>query len=211
MTLGVVGLAVGSDDPGKPVAFGVGEFSGVGVDVVIHVGSFVRRRRLIAVVFMMNWLVVGFRGLSDAGCVRRPTQSKRALGARASSLRLRSARGASTIQRIPGRRDSMQHFPSTPQVVGQKTVTAGVRDTSRPIDRELGIRGATRSKTTVTTRSDRSSPRAPDLVNRRFRAERPNQLWVCDFERHEALLNRAVMKGHRHRSVAADWLKLRAA
>jgi putative transposase len=47
--------------------------------------------------------------------------------------------------------------------------------------RELGIRGATRSKTTVTTRSDRSSPRAPDLVNRRFRAERPNQLWVCDF------------------------------
>lgn len=47
--------------------------------------------------------------------------------------------------------------------------------------RELGIRGATRTKTTITTRSDRSSPRAPDLVNRRFRAERPNQLWVCDF------------------------------
>ncbi|MEI7546835.1 MAG: IS3 family transposase, partial [Actinomycetota bacterium] len=33
----------------------------------------------------------------------------------------------------------------------------------------------------ITTRSDKSSPRAPDLVNRRFRAERPNQLWVCDF------------------------------
>ena len=33
---------------------------------------------------------------------------------------------------------------------------------------ELGIRGATRTKSTVTTRSDRSSPRAPDLVNRRF-------------------------------------------
>jgi putative transposase len=47
--------------------------------------------------------------------------------------------------------------------------------------RELGIRGATRSKSTITTRSDRSSPRAPDLVNRRFRAQRPNQLWVCDF------------------------------
>ena len=47
--------------------------------------------------------------------------------------------------------------------------------------RELGIRGVTRSKTTITTRSDKSSSRAPDLVKRQFRAERPNQLWVCDF------------------------------
>jgi transposase InsO family protein len=77
--------------------------------------------------------------------------------------------------------------------------------------RELGIRGATRTRGTVTTRSDRSSPRAPDLVNRQFKASRPNQLWVCDFERHEAFLNLAVMKGHRHQFVAADWLKLRAA
>ena len=46
--------------------------------------------------------------------------------------------------------------------------------------RELGIRGATRSKTTVTTRPDKQSPRAPDLVKRQFRAERPNQLWVSD-------------------------------
>jgi putative transposase len=47
--------------------------------------------------------------------------------------------------------------------------------------RELGIRGATRSKTTITTRPDKSSPRAPDLVNRRFHAARPNELWVSDF------------------------------
>ena len=47
--------------------------------------------------------------------------------------------------------------------------------------RELGIRAAPRTKTTVTTRLDRSSPRAPDLVNRRFCAQRLNQLWVCDF------------------------------
>jgi len=47
--------------------------------------------------------------------------------------------------------------------------------------RELGIRGATRSKTTITTRSDKSSSRAPDLVKRQFRAQRPNQLWVSDF------------------------------
>jgi len=34
---------------------------------------------------------------------------------------------------------------------------------------------------------------------------------VLDFERHEALSNLAVVRGHRHRSVAAGRLKLRAA
>jgi hypothetical protein len=50
-----------------------------------------------------------------------------------------------------------------------------------------------------------------DLVRRVFARERPNALWVTDIERHEALHDRAVMKGHRRQSVAADWLKLRAA
>jgi putative transposase len=47
--------------------------------------------------------------------------------------------------------------------------------------RELGLRGATRTPSTVTTRPDRTAPRAPDLVQRRFRADRPNELWVSDF------------------------------
>jgi hypothetical protein len=42
-----------------------------------------------------------------------------------------------------------------------------------------------------------------DLVERDFIRSRPNQLWVTDIERHEALLNRAVVRGHRGRSVAA--------
>src|SRR3954471_1981506 len=42
-----------------------------------------------------------------------------------------------------------------------------------------------------------------DLVRRDFTAPAPNRLWLVDFERHEALLNRAVVKGHRGRSVAA--------
>lgn len=46
-------------------------------------------------------------------------------------------------------------------------------------------------------------PTADDLVERLFVRERPNQLWVTDIERHEALSNRAVVKGHRLRSVAA--------
>jgi putative transposase len=42
-----------------------------------------------------------------------------------------------------------------------------------------------------------------DLVDRQFSATAPNLLWLTDIERHEALLNRAVVKGHRGRSVAA--------
>ena len=36
-------------------------------------------------------------------------------------------------------------------------------------------------------------------------------LWVKEAERHEAFLDRAVVKGHRHGLVAAGSLKLRAA
>jgi putative transposase len=39
----------------------------------------------------------------------------------------------------------------------------------------------------------------PELV-----ATGPNQVWSRDIERHEALLNRAVAKGRRLQSVAAD-------
>jgi hypothetical protein len=42
-----------------------------------------------------------------------------------------------------------------------------------------------------------------DLVDGRFARAAPNQLWLTDIERHEALLNRAVVEGHRGRSVAA--------
>lgn len=33
---------------------------------------------------------------------------------------------------------------------------------------------------------------------------RPNQVWATDIERHEALQDRAVMKGHRRQLVAAS-------
>ncbi len=50
-----------------------------------------------------------------------------------------------------------------------------------------------------------------DLVNRQFARPGPNQLWMTDIERHEALPNPAVMKGRRRVLVAASALKLRAA
>ncbi|MGH9154811.1 MAG: IS3 family transposase [Acidimicrobiales bacterium] len=78
------------------------------------------------------------------------------------------------------------------------------RDQVARLMRQLGIRGATRAVKRFTTRSDPAAVRAPDLVKRDFTATAPNEKWVADFERHEALPNPAVMKGHRLRLVAAS-------
>jgi putative transposase len=71
------------------------------------------------------------------------------------------------------------------------------RCTVERLMRDLGIKGATRGKSVRTTVPDESARQLPDLVKRRFYAPAPNRLWVSDLERHEALTNRAVMKGHR--------------
>jgi hypothetical protein len=47
--------------------------------------------------------------------------------------------------------------------------------------RRLGLRGVMRGKVVRTTISDAKAPCPLDRVNRQFRAERPNQLWVSDF------------------------------
>ena len=84
----------------------------------------------------------------------------------------------------------LEVFNTNYQVYGRRKIKAALRrehglvvdkDRIARLMRELGIRGATRSKKVITTRPDKQSPRAPDLVNREFRAERPNQLWVSDF------------------------------
>jgi putative transposase len=69
--------------------------------------------------------------------------------------------------------------------------------------RLLAVAGESRER-----RRQRTHPakKKPELI-----ATAPNQVWSWDIERHEARLDRAVMKGHRHRLVAAGRLKLRAA
>jgi putative transposase len=47
--------------------------------------------------------------------------------------------------------------------------------------RRLGIRGVIRGKGVKTTITDKALACPQDRVNRQFRAERPNQLWVSDF------------------------------
>ena len=85
------------------------------------------------------------------------------------------------------------------------------RDHVARLMRAMQINGATRMRRVRTTIRDDSAARSPDLVKRDFTADRPNRLWLTDIERHEAFLNRAVVKGHRHRLVVASRLKLRAA
>jgi putative transposase len=46
--------------------------------------------------------------------------------------------------------------------------------------RERGLCGASRRKFVVTTVRDKKARPSLDLVERRFRAERRNQLWVAD-------------------------------
>jgi transposase InsO family protein len=55
------------------------------------------------------------------------------------------------------------------------------RCTVERLMRRLGLRGAVRGRAfRVTTEADLAAARPPDLVDREFRAERPNQLWVAD-------------------------------
>jgi len=46
--------------------------------------------------------------------------------------------------------------------------------------RQSGLRGATLRRFVVTTQSDPAAPKPIDLVERRFFAEAPDQLWVAD-------------------------------
>ena len=55
------------------------------------------------------------------------------------------------------------------------------RCTVERLMRRLGLRGAMRGKVVRTTVPDMKAPCPLDRVNRQFKAERPNQLWVSDF------------------------------
>ena len=58
---------------------------------------------------------------------------------------------------------------------------AVARCTVERLMRRLGLRGVKRGKVVRTTVPDTSAPRPLDRVNRQFKADRPNQLWVSDF------------------------------
>ncbi|WXG51028.1 IS3 family transposase [Acidovorax temperans] len=59
--------------------------------------------------------------------------------------------------------------------------TAVARCTVERLMRKLGLRGVMRGKVVRTTTSDSKAPCPLDRVNRQFKADRPNQLWVSEF------------------------------
>ena len=68
--------------------------------------------------------------------------------------------------------------------VGLSLAREGVPVASCTVERlmrRVGLRGVMRGKVVRTTVSDAKAPCPLDRVNRQFRAERPNQLWVSDF------------------------------
>ena len=58
---------------------------------------------------------------------------------------------------------------------------AVARCTVERLMRSLGLRGVRRGKVVRTTIVDTKAPCPLDHVNRQFKAQRPNQLWVSDF------------------------------
>jgi len=75
------------------------------------------------------------------------------------------------------------------QVYGARKVWLQLRREGYPVARctverlmhRLGLRGVVRGKVVRTTVSDPKAPCPLDKVNRQFKADRPNQLWVSDF------------------------------
>jgi transposase InsO family protein len=88
-------------------------------------------------------------------------------------------------------RESIQRvWDANQQVYGPRKVwrqlrRAGhrvARCTVERLMRDLGLRGAVRGRAwKITTQADPTAARPTDLVERRFTATRPNQLWVADF------------------------------
>lgn len=55
------------------------------------------------------------------------------------------------------------------------------RDRCERLMKQAGIAGVVRGRKPQTTRPDKASPRAPDLVDREWAVEAPNRIWVTDF------------------------------
>jgi len=72
--------------------------------------------------------------------------------------------------------------------------------------RELGIEGVSRLRKKVfTTQQNPDATRAADLVNRHFKADRPDALWVTDLTYVRAALEWRTCASSSTRSAGASW------
>ena len=97
-------------------------------------------------------------------------------------LSARACRDAELIPRLIALWDSNYRVYGARKLwkaAGRAGLVVG-RDQVARLMRTAGIEGARRTKKTRTTCPDPTAARHPDLVDRYFRAEAPNQLWVTD-------------------------------
>ena len=115
------------------------------------------------------------------------------------------------IRRIHRESRGIYGSPRVHAELARQGIAVGRKRVER-LMRAAGLEGAhrRRGRQGTTVRVPGVRP-AADLVERNFRPDAPNVLWAADIERHEALCDRAVMKGHRGPSVAAGGSKLGAA
>ena len=116
------------------------------------------------------------------------------------------------LYRTPKPRSAPQRRPPADPVeqaiveIAQDNQSDGYRMVTAFARRRLGV-AVNRKRVLRVLRERKLIQRRRPLERRKrpgfFRVERPRQLWQLDMERHEALSNRAVVKGHRLRLVAA--------
>jgi putative transposase len=84
------------------------------------------------------------------------------------------------IRRVFGENFGVDGVRKVWRQLGREEITVA-RCTVARLMRELGLQGIIRGRTKRTTVSDKGAPCPLDRVNRDFKAERPNALWVADF------------------------------
>lgn len=115
------------------------------------------------------------------------------------------------IRRVHAANYSCYGYRRTWKALKREGIHVG-RDRIKRLMRREGIQGAKRrAKPWRTTIGDPAAVRPPDLVDRDFTATGPDQLWLADFERHEALRDRVEVRFLRGPPVAAGGSKLGAA
>ncbi len=83
------------------------------------------------------------------------------------------------IEAIHGRSRATYGRPRVHAELKEDGVRIGCKRVSR-LMRQAGLQGASRRKRYRTTVRDRNARPAPDLVDRNFSVDRPDQLWVAD-------------------------------
>ena len=120
------------------------------------------------------------RVLSEHGCQIAPQTYYAALKRPASARAVRDVDLAAEIRRVHGENYGVYGARKVWRQLHREG-TPVARCTVERLMRAQGLAGAVRGATRRTTRPDPRVARAEDLVERRFTAERPNQLWVVDF------------------------------